>query len=59
MNPNLITLSTPAGASIVLDHSTITITADNIVLVGNKGVIMTASAGDFVVHGTPKIKLNP
>ncbi len=59
INPNLITLSTPAGASIVMDHSTITITADNIVLEGKKGVIMTADAGDFVIKGAPKIKLNP
>jgi type VI secretion system secreted protein VgrG len=54
-----ITLITKSGASIVLDGKTITITADNIVLTGKKGVIQTAEAGDMVIKGAPKVKINP
>ncbi|APR87514.1 Putative vgr related protein [Minicystis rosea] len=54
-----ITISTKSGASIVLEGTKITLTADNIVLTGKKGVIQTAEAGDMVIKGTPKVKINP
>jgi len=56
---NKIVLKTPAGASITLEGSKITFAADNIVLTAHKGAILTAEAGDMVIKGQPKIKLNP
>ncbi|MFO0604704.1 MAG: type VI secretion system tip protein TssI/VgrG [Polyangiales bacterium] len=54
-----ITLDTGAGAKIVLENGKITIEADEVRLLGKKGAVLQADAGDMLIVGKEKVKINP
>jgi type VI secretion system secreted protein VgrG len=66
MKNDRISLSTPGGASIVLEGNTVTINAATIVLnatatatvSGKRGLFLSSSGGDVKIDGGPMVKIN-